>query len=241
MQVADAAAALRLVHVMRGDDERDALSRQLKQQIPEFAAGHRIDPRRRLIEEHQPRAVQQGTDERQPLLPPPREATRAAVEIGFHSRELDQLGLASFALAVGEAVDAAVEVHVLLDGEVGIERELLRHVADRLPDLFGILLHVSTQYRGGPLRERQEPTERTDQRRLAGPIGPEQAEHFPRHHVQADLIHSRERAEADGNAADFNDGSGFRRVHRFCCLPPTAYCLLTRHRLHRQMHIRRHA
>ena len=55
VKVADPAAALGLVHVMRRDEQRDALGRQAKQQVPQVAPGHRVDAGRRLVEEDQPR------------------------------------------------------------------------------------------------------------------------------------------------------------------------------------------
>ena len=43
IDVADAAAALGLVHVMGGDEERDALAGEAEKQVPESAAGNGID------------------------------------------------------------------------------------------------------------------------------------------------------------------------------------------------------
>ena len=56
VDVADVRAALRLVHVMRGDKQRHALAGKLEQQIPQLAPRHRINARRRLVEEQHGRA-----------------------------------------------------------------------------------------------------------------------------------------------------------------------------------------
>src|ERR1043166_9300479 len=40
MQITNAAAPLGLVHVMSRDQQRDALSGKLKEQVPQLAAGH---------------------------------------------------------------------------------------------------------------------------------------------------------------------------------------------------------
>ena len=51
VEVADLAAALGLVHVVRGDEQRDPLGRELEEQVPELAPRHRIDARGGLVEE----------------------------------------------------------------------------------------------------------------------------------------------------------------------------------------------
>src|SRR5436189_223228 len=86
------------------------------------------------------RVLEQSTNEGQTLLPPAGEFAGTPIEVWLNARELDELCLARFALSIGKAIDAAVEIHVFLDGQIGIEGELLRHVTNRLPDLFGILL-----------------------------------------------------------------------------------------------------
>ena len=52
---------------MRGDDEGDAFPRQLEQQVPELPPGDGVHPRGRLVEEYQPRPVQEGAGQRQTL------------------------------------------------------------------------------------------------------------------------------------------------------------------------------
>ena len=51
----------------------------------------------------------------------------------MHELLLTLLGLAS-----AQAIDAGVEIHVLLGGQVLVEREFLRHVADQFLDRFKI-------------------------------------------------------------------------------------------------------
>src|SRR5437867_1830457 len=54
---------------MRGDKESDALARKLEQQIPQLAPRHRVNARRRLVEEEHTRLVHQRTSHRKPLSP----------------------------------------------------------------------------------------------------------------------------------------------------------------------------
>ena len=130
IDVADAAAALGLVHVVRGDDQRDALGRQAEQQVPQVAAGHRVDAGRRLVQEDQPRPVHQGTHQGQALLPAAGEPAGVAIHVGSEPGQLDQFLLALAGLLRRQAIDAGVKVHVLVGRQILVQGKLLRHVAD---------------------------------------------------------------------------------------------------------------
>src|SRR5258706_15665443 len=76
MEEAEARRVLRLVHVRRRDEDREALVVKAVQDRPELAARDGVDARRRLVEEEQPRARQERRDERQLLFHPARELAR---------------------------------------------------------------------------------------------------------------------------------------------------------------------
>ena len=90
VEVADLAAALGLVHVVRGDEQRDALGGELEQQIPQLAARDRIDAGGRLVEEDDARLVHQRGAEREPLLPAAGEQAGAAIDVRPDVRERDR-------------------------------------------------------------------------------------------------------------------------------------------------------
>ena len=90
VEVADLAAALGLVHVVRGDEERDALGGELEQQVPQLAARDRIDAGGRLVEEDHARLVHQRGAEREPLLPAAGEQAGAPIDVRADVRELDR-------------------------------------------------------------------------------------------------------------------------------------------------------
>ena len=69
----DAVAVLRLVEVVRGDEDGHAALREVADQVPEPPARHRIDAAGRLVEEHDRRLVQDGAAEGQPLPPAARQ------------------------------------------------------------------------------------------------------------------------------------------------------------------------
>src|SRR5258706_12347020 len=76
MEEAEARRVLRLVHVRRRDEDREALVVKAVQDRPELAARDGVDARRRLVEEEQPRARQERRDERQLLFRPARGLAR---------------------------------------------------------------------------------------------------------------------------------------------------------------------
>src|SRR5277367_2984032 len=63
------AATLSFVHVMRGDEESDAMPGKFKQQIPKLTARHRIDARGWFVEKKKLRFMKHGAAECQALLP----------------------------------------------------------------------------------------------------------------------------------------------------------------------------
>ena len=135
MDQRDAMAALGLVEIVRRDEDGDALLRQRVDQPPELPPRQRIDAAGRLVEEEDRRLVQDGAAERQALAPAAREIARerrfAAGQAGHLEDEARGAPRAAPAI---EAVDAAEEADVLIDGQQLVEREALRHVADALLD-----------------------------------------------------------------------------------------------------------
>ena len=208
VQVADPPAPLGLVHVMRRDEQRHVLLGELEEQVPQVAPRHRIDPGRRLIEEDQPGLVQQGTGQGQPLLPPAGERVRRASPGAAQAHPIDQLLLAMPRTGRRQPVDARVEVEVLLRRQVLVEGELLRHVPDPRAHGLRIAHRVMAQHPGRSRCQRDQPAEGADQRGLARPVGPEQAEDLAVAHGQAHAVDRGQPAEPDGDLADIDDRPG---------------------------------
>ena len=90
-----------------------------------------------------------------------------------------------------EAVDAAEEPDVLIDGQPLVEREALRHVADAPLDAFRIAADVDAADRRRAARRLEQPAQHADRRRLAGAVAAEEAE---------DLALARRRTSARSTA-----------------------------------------
>jgi len=89
---------------------------------------------------------------------------------------------------VGEAVNAAVEREIFRDGQIGIQTEILRHVADVFAHRFRILAHINAQDRSFATRERQQTREHFDDGGFSAAIGTEKPKDFAFLDAEADVI-----------------------------------------------------
>src|SRR2546426_2319263 len=195
INVGDVAAALGLVHVMGGYEKGDAVTGKLEQKIPELAARDGVDSGRGLIEEKKLRLVQHGAAESEALLPAARELRGKAIQIGFEAIEFDNFVDAAPQARGLQAVDTSVELQVFRDGQVVIEAEILRHVADALADRFRIRADIEAFDMSLAAAERQEAGEHFDDGGLSAAIGAEETEDFAFLDVEADIVDGGEAAE----------------------------------------------
>src|SRR5262249_48220069 len=79
-------------------------------------------------------------------------------------------------MLAAETVNRREEIEVLHHGEILVEREALRHVADALANLRGVLRHVDAVDDGGARRRPEETAQHLDQCRLARPVRSEETE-----------------------------------------------------------------
>ena len=123
-------------------------------------------------------------------------------------------------------VDAAAQVgevaQQLRPGEVGVEGVLGWHVADVPPDLDAVGHAVEAQDGGATPRREDEVQERPDGRRLAGAVGPEEAEDLAALDLQVEVLDGMDVAVVLGQALR-QDGGRWRAlahvVHRPTALP----------------------
>ena len=172
---------------------------------PEFAARQRIGAAGRLVEKQDFRLVQQCGGHRQPLLVAAGQLAAGsacdAAELELLQRPGDAFALAAAAQPIG----AGEEVQVLDHGELAIERELLRHVADALPGRGAGVAQIDAGDAQRAAAGRQQTAEHAERGRLAGPVGPEQAEDLAAVDLEADMIDGGERAELPDEIVDLDD------------------------------------
>ncbi len=115
--------------------------------------------------------------------------------------------MASLALArgIGQAEDAADEFEVLANGQVGVERKFLRHVAGAALD-FGLLRQdVVAQTGSGSAVRRQQPAEHADGGGLAAAIGTEQFVDAAALHLHRQVFNHHLAAKALAEVVDVDD------------------------------------
>ena len=105
------------------------------------------------------------------------------------------LALASRAEIPGNAVHSREKVDVLLYGEIIVERELLRHIADVFPHLLGFDGHVQALDQSAPRGGRQQPAKHAYSRGFSGAVGTQKPENLALADLQGDVINRDERAK----------------------------------------------
>ena len=103
------------------------------------------------------------------------------------------------------AVDACKEAYVFGHRQVFVERELLRHVADVLLDLFVLRADVETGHGAGAACGLVQSCQHVHGCGLAGPICPQESEDFSTADAERDVVHSMERSESLDQMRDLDD------------------------------------
>src|SRR6185436_4322111 len=103
-----------------------------------------VDAARWLVEKHDPWLVQERHGEGELLTPPERQRPYEIVGGMTKAEPLQHDVGAIVNLAIRQVVDAAVELDVLENGEVLVQREALTHVADMSLDVFAFTIDVES-------------------------------------------------------------------------------------------------
>ncbi len=192
-------AALGLVHVVGGDHHRQPAGGEGVDLVPEVAPRLGVHAGGGLVQQQEARLVQHRGRERQPLLPAAGQRTRGLFPARFQPQLRQRLRHPP--RAVAHAVDAGDEEQVLLDGQVLVEREPLRHVAGEALDLAGPRADVEAEAGALAAVGRQQPAQHPHGGGLAGAVGAEEAGGAPFLHRDGDVAHHTPAAEALVEAA----------------------------------------
>ena len=106
----------------------------------------------------------------------------------------------------GLRVEAAEQVDQLDDGQVGIQRGGLELDADALLELDRVAPRVDAEHGDLAAVGLVEALEDLDRRRLAGAVGPEQAEDLAAADLEVDAVDGLDLAVALAQAGDADDG-----------------------------------
>ena len=189
-------AAVRFVEIRGGHEYGHALFEDAAQDIPEFAAGDRIDAGGRLIEENNLGRMDQCAREREFLLHAARQRLRQAFSKRGQPRKIEQF-VPPFLIAL-DPVNLGKEFDIFVYGQIAIQREGLREVADARLDFFRLGSEIKSKNLPRPTRWIQDAAQEPDRGALAGAVGADQAEHFAAVHFQIKTGHGLHPAKRPG-------------------------------------------
>jgi hypothetical protein len=136
------AQLLGLVHVVRGEDERDAALLEPVQPVPHHVPGLRVQAGGWLVEDEDVRVVDQRPGDRETAFHPARQRVDLVIPAVRQLDEIQQLVGALADELLRQAEVPAVDQQVLPDRELEVQGVLLRHdaepPADRRPIAHGI-------------------------------------------------------------------------------------------------------
>ncbi len=219
VQEGEAVEAFGFVEIGGRNHGGDPATDHLVHDPPEVAARHRIDAEGRLVEQQHARLVDQGAGEAELLLHAAGERAGQPVAERREIGEGEQALAARRAFGARHSEEVGVELEILVDREVGVEPETLRHVGE--PGLDGLgVAHDGDAVEDGVAGARlEDPSEHAQRGGLAGAVGTDEAEEL----AGADLeIEAGDRqplggcarlAETARQAAHRDRGRGLRR----CC------------------------
>src|SRR5580704_12871256 len=175
---------LRLLEVVRRQQDRLAQRPQRAHRLPGRASRLRVKAGRGLVEKDQLRV----TDERQREVQSPQLSAGqpAAALVGLLLQPGERKHLLDIA-RVG--VEARPVAQRLARGDVAVDAPRLQHDPDPLAQLDRAVRGVVAEYRDIAARARAVTLENLHGRRLAGPVGTEQAEHLTAANGDVDAAH----------------------------------------------------
>ena len=125
----DPLAVFQRVEVVRDDQQRRALGVEARELLHDAAAGLDVEIRRRLVGNHQPRAVDQRAGDQRPPQFAAGQFARVRVGRRADAEALQQQTSRAFAVAAAR-IEAERQHHVLQHGQIGQRRRALGDKAD---------------------------------------------------------------------------------------------------------------
>ena len=197
---------VRLVEVLRGEQQRGAFPDQVPQDVPEFVAGPRVQSGGGLVEEQHGRRRHQARREVEPA------AHSAGVALGDlgggigEGELLEQLVGTGLDLLLGQSVQVTDEPEVLTSGQELVDGRGLRGQAHRLAHFCGLALDVVPRHPCGSRCGRAQRGHHADRGGLSGPVRAEQTKHRPGGDGEGDAVDSSEVAELLDELLGFDRG-----------------------------------
>ena len=170
---------VRLLEVLRGEQDGRALADERADHAPHLAATARVKPRGRLIEKEDRRQQHERGRQIQAATHPARVSLRDPVR-GIDQVELHQeFFRAALCIPPGEVIQPADHLEVFEARQVFVDRHVLAGQANLCLDAIRVLDHIETRDRGVAAVGLEQGRENPDRRRLARPVRSEQGQQTP--------------------------------------------------------------
>ena len=202
-----------------GHDSEPPLAVEAGEHRPEFAARHRVDPRGGLVEQKEARCVDEGAAEGELLLHAAREFAGRPVSEGCQL--VVDVADEGIIFRYAHPKEVGKEVEIFGHGEVAIEGERARHVADGAAQAAIGAHHVLPVHDRRAAGGQEEGGEDAEEGRLARAVRPDEAEHFSLLDVDVDAAEGVDAAVVVGfgELSDGDEGHDF-----FFVLQRSGYC-----------------
>src|SRR5271170_2960066 len=172
-------------------------------QIPEFATRLGVDAGGRLVEQQQFRLMQHAGGEREALLPAAGELTGELIgPVGKSHARHDTLDRGA---TIVHLIDAGDEVEIFEDGQVFVEAEFLRHVADVAADQRRLADDVEAEALTFAAVWYEQAAQHADRRRLAAAVCAEKTADFSLIHLERKAFDDLACAKALAQILDVDD------------------------------------
>jgi len=180
-----AAGPLHLREHVAGEEHRATGVLGLVQQGEEGLLHQRVEPLGGLVEDGHLRVVLQRLDQAELLLHAARPAGDGTVEVAGR-----QVEAPAQLVPPGRRrpLQVAEEPQVLGAGQLAVEPQLPRQVADPRREVAVVGERVQAEHPGPAGGRREQPNQATDRGRLARPVGAEEAEHLPLPYLQVEVL-----------------------------------------------------
>jgi len=115
-------------------------------------------------------------------------------------------------MVIAKLIEPCDEFEVLGDGQVAVEAEPLRHVADLQSDARGIAQQIHAEARAAAAVWSQQAAKHPDRGGLAAAVATEEAADFALGHLQGQSVDDQPRAEALAQVVHVDGERGHRRT-----------------------------
>jgi hypothetical protein len=174
------------LHSVRAEQDGLALVAQREDQGADIAPADGVEPRHRLVEDHEIGVLHQRLRHPQPLHHALRVAPHRQPPLGAEADAVEQGGGAAAGVARTEAAQLAVVRQQFLAGEVVVEDGVLRQEADARAG--GHVGHRHAEQPRGAGGRRHQAHEELERGALAGTVRPQAPEHLACRDRQSEVV-----------------------------------------------------